>query len=364
MVASVLIAIVVLGEILEIFDDYFQNFNFSGSSEEVITKKEPFVLESRQSETANISGKIYLSLLPLEKAKRPSSIIEQIKKTIYSSLILKEIDIYAVDVSSMQIENFLVDVYGNRHLKFSADGGKAVFISDRANPNDNIRQVYTANADLSDIKQITFSDENAKKSSPAFSPDRKQIVFTVLGDDSGGNDKEAKFLPENSSIYMTDLNGNERFIVNGSNPMFSPDGKFLLALKSDGLYLVGLEFNDSKNVIPLPDNAKTKYSTIMKLSMSANGNTIAWTNALASQIYIIKISSWNPFVYNLEKTITDTHAFWPVFSPDGKYLAFQEVDDNNVNPRLAIIDLKNFNPIIKFNLGNYLPNAMWVTEWR
>ncbi len=355
LVVSVLILAAIIRGSLTVFDNYFQN-------EEIIVKTEPFVLKSEQFGANNIGGKIYLSLLPAKKAEHSSSIIEQFRKPIYSIKILKEIDIYDVDVSSKKIEKFLVDDNENRYLKFSADGKKLVFVSDRNNFNDNIKQIYTANPDLSDIKQITFSNDKPKKSSPVFSPDGKQIVFTVLAANNDDNE-EVKFSPESLSIYLTDLNGNEHFIINGANPMFSPDGKSLLVLKSEGLYLVNLENpNDSKIVVPLPDNAKTKYSTSMKLSLSADGSMLAWTNALKNELYLLKIISWEPFYYD-KKTIIASRAFWPVFSPDGKYLAFQEVGGSNT-PKLTIIDLKNFKPMIKFNLKNYLSNAIWVTEWR
>ncbi|MEK7128907.1 MAG: hypothetical protein AAB858_01005 [Patescibacteria group bacterium] len=354
LVVSVLILAVIIRGTLNIFNNYFLN-------KEITANKKPFVLESEQFEVNNIGGKIYLALLPVKKAEHPSSIIEQFRKPIYSSKILKEIDIYYIDVFSNKIEKFLVDDNENGYLKFSADGKKLVFVSDRNNFDSNIKQVYTVNPDLSDIKQITFSNDKPKKSSPVFSPDGKQIVFTVLTANNDDNE-EVKFSPESSSIYITDLNGNEHFVINGSSPMFSPDGKFLLALKSEGLYAINLESNDSKILIPLPDNAKTKYSTSMKLSLSADGSMLAWSNALKNELYLLKIISWEPFYYN-KKTIIASRVFWPVFSPDGKHLAFQEVGGNNI-PKLTIIDLKNFKPMIKFNLKNYLSNAMWVTEWR
>ena len=37
--------------------------------------------------------------------------------------------------------------------------------------------------------------------------------------------------PENRKIYIVGSDGKEKFIANGVNPMFSPDGKSLLVLK-------------------------------------------------------------------------------------------------------------------------------------
>ena len=98
----------------------------------------------------------------------------------------------------------------------------------------------------------------------------------------------------------------------------------------------------------------------MKLFLSRGGELLAWTNMERKQVYIIKISSWEPFQYYFVKTMLDVAAFWPVFSPDAKYLALQEVDwaaPVPKNPRLAIYDLKNFQKQTTYDLNSYEANG-------
>ena len=91
--------------------------------------------------------------------------------------------------------------------------GKIVFYSKR----DGNTEIYTMNSDGSNQIRLTFN--NASDSSPAWSPNGRQIVFHSYRDDD-----------QNPEIYVMDADGsNQRRLTHHAgidgDPDWSPDGK-------------------------------------------------------------------------------------------------------------------------------------------
>ena len=284
-------------------------------------------------------GKIYLTLQSLYPENGPLAF-------------------YEFNPASKKLNKFSIKENNVLTPSFSADAKKMVFAAER----DGATEIFTANSDGSDIKQITVGAGNGDKQLPVFSPDASLAAFVLK--------PKGQVLPypENRKIYIVGTDGKEKFVANGVNPMFSPDGKSLLVLKNDGLHLVDLKTGKDRVVIPLLKETKSVGAMVsMKLFLSRGGELLAWTNMERKQVYIIKISSWEPFQYYFVKTMLDVAAFWPVFSPDAKYLALQEVDwaaPVPKNSRLAIYDLKNFQKQTTYDLNSYKQTATWITDWQ
>ncbi|HEY4644604.1 MAG TPA: hypothetical protein VIH68_07775, partial [Bacteroidota bacterium] len=101
-------------------------------------------------------------------------------------------------------------------MKISADGKKLLYLQQQ-----EIGHVWVANTDGSKVQQVTFDDRRI--SEPAFSPDGKQIVFSMYDPDP---------LKVTRSIYVMDRDGgNRRELTSGEgvaeSPEWSPDGKWL-----------------------------------------------------------------------------------------------------------------------------------------
>ncbi|MBI5079256.1 PD40 domain-containing protein [Candidatus Wolfebacteria bacterium] len=286
-----------------------------------------------------INGKIYLTLQSLYPENSPLSF-------------------YEFSPASKKLNKFPVKENNVLTPRFSNDGKKMVFVAER----DKATEIFTADSDGSGIKQITTGKGEGNKQLPIFSPDASLIAFELK--------PKGQLLPypENRKIYVVGADGKEKFIANGYNPMFSPDGKSLLILKNDGLHLIDLKTNKGRLAIPVSKEIKGSGAMVsMKLSLSRDGGMLAWTNMERKQVYVIKIASWEPFQYYSVKTMLDIAAFWPVFSPDGKYLALQEAEwaaPAPKNPRLAIYDLKNFQKQMTYDLNSYKQTAMWITDWQ
>jgi hypothetical protein len=83
----------------------------------------------------------------------------------------------------------------------------------------------------------------------------------------------------------------------------------------------------------------------------------------------MRVISWDPFVGELGKTIPD-RAFWPVFSPDGTYLAYEAVDwptsassGGPSNARLVIFDLATPQKQVVQDLSGFVQTKMFISDW-
>lgn len=280
-----------------------------------------------------LSGKIYLTLKP----DQPNTFTQ----------------IYSFDLSSKKLEKLENDgfvIITNSFLPGNQVQAFAVF-----NFGEPM-QIYTGNADMTYKKKITRSQTQLKRL-PAWSPDGQYIAFAAKDSNEGD-----LLVPDNWKVYITDLEGNERLISPGSHPMFSPDGKEILALRNDGLYLFDVADKISgKRVLPIV-NGSAFLS--MKLSLSKDKKMLAWTDIGKSRVYLYKIDSWDKFSINRVKEIS-VNAFWPVFSPDGKHLALQEIDKvGTTNPRLIAYNLETLEKEKLIDLSEYLQEGMFVTDWQ
>ncbi len=80
----------------------------------------------------------------------------------------------------------------------------------------------------------------------------------------------------------------------------------------------------------------------------------------------MKVESWAPFKGSVVQTIK-THAFWPVFSPNEEYLAFEEVDWDPTSmptkPRLVVHDILTPAKNVAQDLDGFIQTQMFITDW-
>lgn len=128
-------------------------------------------------------------------------------------------DIYTFDLETESLTQLLVDRHDDKDPKWSHDGAKIAFASDRHSGPEAFSDttgfaygqydIYTMNADGSDILRIT--DDPATDISPAWSPDGRKLVFA--SDRTGI-----------SNLYIVDLDSAVTFpITNVLGGCFSPD---------------------------------------------------------------------------------------------------------------------------------------------
>ena len=199
---------------------------------------------------------------------------------------------------------------------------------------------------------------------PQLSRDNSQVVFNE--EPVGVATTSARFFtPSAWSIYIVRAFGTPQKIANGMFPHWSPDDSSILYVADDGLHLYNIASSSDKLVWLMSGG---KASARMMLTVSRDGTQLAWTNPLNQQVVVAKITSWSPFGVTVTERIP-VFAFWPVFSPDGSKLAFEQVDwsinptTQPTNARLVIYDFESQSMKTVGDLSKFDQMALFVTGW-
>lgn len=138
--------------------------------------------------------------------------------------------------------------------------------------------------------------------------------------------------PNGASVYLLIGKKDAKYMTTGSLPSLTPDGKSVVVLRNDGLYLTSLVATSTADKIWGFDGGTA--STQDQFSISADGKYIAWSIPEKGHIYVAQVDSWAPFSKHLVSDIAVT-ALWPQFSPDDQYLAYIAIDLKDRTPSNA-----------------------------
>lgn len=318
---------------------------------------------------------VFVFMRPIDTLKNDQDPFLDLKGRIYLTLAPagdNAVDLYSYDIETNHMETV---------FRFSEFGDIFVGYTSKFSPKDNKIAYFSAPIDRNSVGTLPYSiflglfvsDFNTdewkmiEKSSVAFkrlpewSPDGKRIAFTGKEPNTG----DFKVLND-WNVYVTDLEGNVERIDFGSYPHWSPDGTKLLFMRNKGLYVY--DFKKGKSTIEIPIDEIT-LSINEKIDVSADGSLLALSGRGFADLLVYRIISWEPFKVEVIREIQnrDAVAFWPVFSPDNRYLVFQEADwDDNAlsNPRLVVYDLRTFERKTLIDLREYNINSLFVTDWQ
>ena len=164
-------------------------------------------------------------------------------------------------------------------------------------------------------KITPFSGLPGRETSPSFSPDGKQIVYSWDGGIEGGNlDIYVKLVGAGEPVRLTNTETDE------INPTFSPDGKSIAFVRN-------FPTHNEIVLISALGGAERKldeYAGFASLSFSPDGKNLAAANLDLSEkkagIYLISLANGEKTQFTTpENPAVDLS---PRFSPDGKSLAF------------------------------------------
>ena len=291
------------------------------------------------------TGTLYLSLRPEPANQNP-------------------ISIYSLDFKTATLQNLAGDNGDYLTNKYSPDGTKIVY----GTYLYNAPKLYVVNSDFSNKVEVPLPPNISIAHSASWSPDGTILAYQTKTD-TDGNDLN----PEEWQIYLTNLQtGTYKFVTTGVSPIFTPDGN-LLVLKETGLYLFFLddlaagapnEGLEGERIIDLEDGGGLAN---MKLGISPQGDKLAWSVPDRGILYLFTVKSWDTFDASLKKTAATT-GFWPIFSPDGKYIALEEVETNLagvfVFPSIAVFDANTLHKKTILSLQNYSTDSLFITDWR
>ncbi|MEI6087008.1 MAG: hypothetical protein WCR66_05440 [Bacteroidota bacterium] len=187
---------------------------------------------------ADLNGKIVKQLTTAKGYDAEGTLSPDGKKMIYCSDKDGDLDLYVMDLKSGKEKRVTNTLGYDGGAWFSPDGKKIVWRASRPKTETEIKEykdflkqglvapthmeVYVANADGSDAKQITFLEQ--ANWAPNFTPDGKHIIFC-------SNHEYKRGFPFN--MYLTDINGKGLEKISRDRgfdafPMFSPDGKKII----------------------------------------------------------------------------------------------------------------------------------------
>jgi len=183
---------------------------------------------------------------------------------------------------------------------FSPDGQRIAFVTHR----DGNYEIYLMNADGTDQQRLT--DNPAQDRQPAFSPDGKQIAFA--------SDRTGKF-----AIFLMNTDGTDQHRLTprrsfNDDPTFFPSGKKIAFVRvGRGLHDIFTMRADGSRVHRL-----THHSALSTPDVSPNGKRlVAWLGR--GEVGGIEIARAD----GTHARGLGTPGFTPVFSPDGKKIAFE-----------------------------------------
>lgn len=215
-------------------------------------------------------------------------------------------------------------------------------------------QIYRINL-ADESKKITDSSGRWKKE-VSWSLDGDKVVFMAASPE----DENVEM--EDWQIFISDLEGEEKFIANAVHPFFSPDGEKILALKKEGLFLFDIKNQTEKNV----HTFKTEVPISLQLGLSSKRDLLAVANPVDREIIIFKINSWDDFqMEEINKIETkNTYVSWPKFDPNSdKYIITEEVyDDGGIS--LIVYNLESKERYFIEDLTFYRHDYLWINDWK
>lgn len=220
-------------------------------------------------------------------------------------------DIFLVEEDGRNLVQLTDTPYDENEPRWSADKGKIAYSASDG-------ELYIIDVGTKEVRQIPIGDDGGKRTSPYFSPDGKKIVYVHF------KQKKADY----TELAIFDLNHNiNRTFLNQYGPLFfpswSPDDEYILYTAGhcsmdcghiiQELWIAGTKGNYARQV--LMTNAHC-----MQPVWSSDGKRIAFASDKSGNFDIWSLSIKNSVLKQITKDPNmDTSPAW---SPDGHKIAF------------------------------------------
>lgn len=207
--------------------------------------------------------------------------------------------------------------------------------------NKGSRNIFMAESPAFAAKQITnyTGDDGMEINSVNLNADGSKIVF-VRGNTNNNRGEPANpaFLQTSTEriIYVMDNNGNNlRKIAAGSSPEISPDGKTVVYLSGSQIWAASL-LTDS---MLKPQKIFQSRGNQSQLRWSPDGSMLAFVSNRGDHSFVGIYNFGNKSVDFVETSVD--HDTYPVWSPDGKQLAYIRIPNTNNLPPFVPVRAAN-----------------------
>jgi hypothetical protein len=289
----------------------------------------------------NPTGTLYLSLSPATSAAS---------------------GIYSYAFSSNTLTK-LIGSSGSIDLSPSLTPNGLVYTSNDIGSTDGtylkIPQLFVWDAATASSTQISATASLAKRY-PKYSAALNEYIYEAR---DAALPNLSNTTPDASTVYLLTSPTHGMRITSGAAPVLTPDGKSVVVLRSDGLYMTSLAATST--ALKIWGVESGTMATQDQFNISPDGKMIAWAIPDKGHLYIMAVASWAPFSGRVTDDIPVT-ALFPLFSPDNAYLAYVQIDvasSTPSNPRLTIRNLASGEARATQTLDTFSIQSMYLTGW-
>jgi TolB protein len=260
----------------------------------------------------NYNSKFFSIATAQDRIQQASGDSTTIDKIAFYSGRYGNREIFLVNADGTGFQRLTNNTAHDECPSFSSDGKKIAFVSNR----DGNFEIYLMNPDGSDQQRLTYSPQDELHTD--WSPDGTRIAFSRYTDQSHAN--IFVMHADGSNVQQITSNADENM-----RPDWSPDGTHILFnTNKDGNYEIYLMNADGSNQQRLTNT--TAFEIFPQLS--PKGNQIIYARIVMNPFY------GEIHLRNLDGSgdvalTRNSRSENPVWSPDGKQIAFHTSRDGN-----------------------------------